>query len=45
MPSLNNLEAIDEEDQEYYSEIFIDELEHGSTGNLIDKAQKFIDDF
>ena len=31
-------EYSDEEDQEYYSELFVDELETGETGDVLDEA-------
>jgi len=39
------LQDIDEDDIEYYSELLIDEIEHGQTGMLIDNASKFINAF
>ena len=32
------LDQIDEDDEEYYSEIFIDDLETGDTGSILDEA-------
>ena len=32
------LGQIDEDDEEYYSEIFIDDLESGDTGSILDEA-------
>jgi len=42
MPNLNE---IDEEDEDYYNEVFIDELENGNMGEQLDKAEQFVDDF
>lgn len=32
------LGQIDEDDEEYYNEIFMDELESGDTGSILDEA-------
>jgi len=34
-------EEIDDEDADYYSELFIDELEHGDTGSILEEAEEF----
>ena len=37
--------VIDEEDQDYYNEIFMDELENGTTASLLDVAENFSKEF
>lgn len=35
----------EEDDQDYYNEIFMDELENGTTGSLLDVAENFSKEF
>ena len=42
---MGGIQSIDEEDQEYYNEIFIDELESGDTGSILERGQSFFDHF
>ena len=35
----------EEEDQDYYNEIFMDELENGTTASLLDVAENFNKEF
>ena len=42
-------EAVDEDEEEdsddYYDELFLEDLESGSTGSILDQAETFIKDF
>ena len=39
------LDPVDEDDQDYYSEIFIDELQSGDAGSVLEQAAAFCQDF